>query len=102
MVVVESVPAAHRRVRLNVAPVKPLTQPKRAASKGKAVSRPTMQLHMCKVTRLMSPTPEVTKVEVLPSPITGPSRVGHPSLFVDSVRSGDDHIGKGAPMSSGE
>ena len=102
MVVVDSVPAACRQVRLNVAPVKPLTQPKRAASKGKAVSHPTMRPHAHKVTRLTSPTPEVTGVEVLPSPIAGPSRVGHSPLFVDSVRSGDDHIGKGAPVFSGE
>jgi len=101
MVVVESVPAA-RQVRLNVAPVKPPTQPKRAASKGKVVSHPMTRLCAYKVTRLASPTPEVTEGEVLPSPIAGPSRAGRPPLFVDSVRSGDDHIGKGAPMSSGE
>ena len=95
-------PAAHRQVRLNVAPVKPPTQPKRAASKGKAVSHPTMRLHMHKVTWLTSPTPEVTEVEVLPSPIAGPSWVGCPPLFVDLVRLGDDHTGKGAPASSGE
>src|SRR5882724_13499008 len=98
MVVVYSVPSARRRVRLNVAPVKPPTQLKRAASKGKVVSRPTTRPHMHKVTQLASPTPEVAEVEVLPSPIAGPSQVGHPPLFVDSVRSGDDHTRKGAPM----
>src|SRR5882724_6662427 len=40
-VVVDSFPAARRWVRLNVAPVKPPTQLKRVASKGKATSRPT-------------------------------------------------------------
>src|SRR5882724_7779104 len=102
MVVVESVPAARCRVHLNVAPVKPPTQLKRAMSKGKVVSHPTTRPRARKVTRLVSPTPEVAEGEVLPSPIAGPSRAGHPPLFVDSVRSGDDHTGKGAPVSSGE
>jgi len=101
-VVVESVPAACCQVRLNVAPVKPPTQPKRAASKGNAVSHPTTRPRVHKVTRLTSPTPEVAEGEVLPSPIAGPSRAGHPPLFVDSFGSGDDHTGKGAPTSSGE
>ena len=102
MVVVDLVPAARHWVRLNVAPVKPPTQPKRAASKGKAVSRPMTQLCTCKVTWLVSPTPEVAEVEVLPPPIAGPSRMGHSPLFVDLVGLGDDHIGKAAPASSGE
>jgi len=101
-VVVESIPAARHWVRLNVAPVKPPTQLKRAASKGKVVSRPTTRPHVRNVTCLMSPTPEVAKGEVLPSPIAGPSRVGRPPLFVDLVGSGDDYTGKGAPVSSGE
>ena len=101
-VVVDSLPAAHHWVRLNVAPVKPPTQPKRAASKGKATSRPTTRPRPRKVTRVASPTPEVADVEVLPPPIAGPSRVGRSPLFVDSVGSGDDHIEKGAPTSSGE
>src|SRR5882724_3106495 len=100
MVVVESVPAARRRVRLNVAPVKPPTQPKRAASKGKVVSHPTTRPCTRKFTCLLSPTPEVSEGEVLPSPIAVPSRAGRPPLFVDSVGSGDDHTGKGAPTSS--
>jgi len=74
MVVVDSVPAARRQVRLNLAPIKPPTQLKRAASKGKAVSHPMMQPRARKVTRLTSPTPEVAEVEVLPSPIAGPSQ----------------------------
>src|SRR5882724_10705482 len=41
-VVVDSLPAACHWVRLNVAPVKPPTQLKRAASKGKATSHPTV------------------------------------------------------------
>src|SRR5882724_4679447 len=102
MVIVDSVPAARRRVRLNVAPVKPLTQPKRAASKGKATSRSTTRPRARKVTRVASPTPEVAKVEVPPPPIAGPSRAARPPLFVDSVGSGDDHIERGAPASSGE
>ena len=98
--IVDSVPEARHRVRLNVALVKPLTQPKRAASKGKAISRPTMQPCLHKVTQVASPTPEVAEVEVLPPP--GPSQAGNSPLFVDLVRSGDDHIEKEAPMSSGE
>ena len=100
--VVDSVPAARHWVRLNVAPVEPPTQLKRTASKGKVVSHPMMRLCMCKVTQFMSSTPEVTEVEVLPPPIAGPNQAGHSPLFVDSVRSGDDHIGKEAPASSGE
>ena len=42
--VVDSVPAAHHRVCLMVAPVKPLTQLKRVAAKGKAVSCPQPDL----------------------------------------------------------
>ena len=102
MVVVDSVPAARHRVRLNVAPVKPPTQPKRAVSKGKVTSRPTTRLRPCKFTRVASPTPEVIEVEVPPPPIAGPSRAGCSPLFVDSVGSGDDHIEKEAPVSSGE
>src|SRR5882724_6166114 len=102
MVVVDSLPAARHWVRLNIAPVKPLTQPKRAASKGKVTSRPTTRPCLRKVTRVTSPTPEVADVEVLLPTIAGPSRAGHSPLFVDSVGSGDDHIEKGAPASSGE
>jgi len=99
--VVDSMPAAHLQVR-TVTPVKPLTQSKRAVSKWKVVPCPAMRPYMCKVTQLMSPTSEVTNVEVLPPPITGPSWAGHAPLFAGPVRSGDDHVRQEAPMSSGE
>src|SRR5882724_4928425 len=94
MVVVDSLPAARHRFHLNIAPVKPPTQPKRAASKGKVTSRPMTRLRPHKVPWVASPTPEVADIKVLPPPIAGPSRVGRSPLFVDSVRSGDDHIEK--------
>src|SRR5882724_9642110 len=69
---------------------------------GKATSHSTTRPCARKVTRVASPTPEVAEVEVPPPPIAGPSRAAHLPLFVDSVGSGDDHIERGAPASSGE
>jgi len=46
--------------------------------------------------------PEVAGVEALPPPIAGPSLAFHAPLFEEPVRSGDDHVGKEAPVSSGK
>jgi len=81
MKVVDPVPAGCRCVRLTMAPAKPLTQLKRVASKGKAVTRPTTQPRTCKVTRIASPMPEVIEVGVPPPPIAGPSQVSRAPLL---------------------
>ena len=102
MMVLDLVPAAHHHIRLTVAPVKPPTQTKRVTSKGKAVPCPTTRLHVCKVTWIMRPMPEVAKVEALSPPIAGPSQAGHAPLFEEPVGLGDDNVGKEAPASSGK
>src|SRR5882724_10269460 len=65
-IIVYLVPVAHRQVHLNVAPVKPATQPKMVASKGKAVYCPTTRSCVHKVTRIATPMLEVAEVEVPP------------------------------------
>ena len=86
--VVDSVPTAHRGVQ-TVAPVKPPTQSRKVASKGKAVPCPTMQPHVCKVTQIVAPMPEVADVAAPHPPVAGPSRASCGPLFEDAVRSGD-------------
>ena len=83
--VVDLVPAARHHFCLTVAPVKPPTQSKKVASKGKAIHRPTTQPHVHKVTRITSPTPEVARVEVPSPPIAGPSWAIHVPLFEEPV-----------------
>ena len=100
--VVNPVPAAHHRVCLTVAPVKPLTQSKWVAAKGKAASHPTTQPQAPKVMCIVSPTPEVAEVVVLIPPVTGSSWANHPSLFEGPVVLGDEEIGKEAPTMSCE
>src|SRR5882724_1033144 len=46
--------------------------------------------------------PEVAKVEAPLPPISGPSEVSCTPLFEELVRSGDDNVGKEAPVSSGK
>ena len=46
--------------------------------------------------------PEVTEVEVPSPPIIGPSQGSHAPLFEELVGSGDYHVGKEAPTSSGK
>ena len=101
MKVVDLVPAGHRRIHLTMAPAKPPTQSKRVASKGKAVTRPTTQPHVHKVTQIASPMPEVIEVGVPPPPIAGPSQASHTPLFKDPIRLGDDDVRKEAPAPSG-
>jgi len=71
-------------------------------SKGKAVPHPTTQPHAHKVTRIMTPMPEVDEVVIPPPPITRPSQACCSPLFAEPNGSGDEHVWKGAPMSSGE
>src|SRR5882724_6787053 len=101
MVVVDSVPAAHRGVR-TVAPFKPPTQSRKVAPKGKVVSCPMTQPHACKVTRIATPMPEVTDVAAPLPPIAGPSCVSHAPIFEVADGSGNKQVGKGAPASSGK
>src|SRR5882724_3421083 len=101
MAVVDSVPAAHHGVR-TVAPVKPPTQSRKVASKGKAVSRPMTRLHVRKVTRIATPMLEVTDVATPLPPVAGPSRASRAPLFEVADGSGDKQVEKGAPTSSGK
>ena len=64
--------------------------------KGKAVPHPTMQLHACKVTWIMTLMPEVAEVEAPHPPIAGPSRASHGPLFKEAVDSGDEQVRTGA------
>jgi len=70
--------------------------------KGKAVLHPTTSPWVCKVTQIVTPMPEVDEVVVPPPHIAGPSRVHCGLLFTEPNGSGDEHIRKGAPVSSGE
>src|SRR5882724_8868465 len=85
-----------------MAPVKPLTHPRGAASKGKAVPCPTTRPHVRKVTQIATPMPEVATVEAPPPPIVGPSWARCAPLFEEAEVSGDDRVEKGAPASSGK
>jgi len=85
-----------------VAPIKPPTQSKRVAAKGKAASHPTTRPWACKVMQIMSPTPEVAEVAAPITPVIGPSWANHPSLFEEPVMSWDEGIRKDAPMTSGK
>src|SRR5882724_3927565 len=93
--VVDAVLAAHHWVHLTVAPVKPPTQSRKVASKGKAVPCLTMRLCVFKVTQIVTPMPEVAKVGVPPPPIAGPSQMSHASLFEEAFGSGDKDVSKG-------
>src|SRR5882724_4554066 len=101
MAVIDSVPAACRGVR-TVAPVKPPTQSRKVASKGKAVSHPTTRPHAHKVTRIVTPMPEVTDVAAPLPPVTGPSRASCAPIFEVADGSGDKQVEKGAlhPLAS--
>src|SRR5882724_2322706 len=93
---VDSGPVAPHWGRQPVAPVRPPTQSKQVATKGKATSRPVMQPRARKVTRITSPTSEV----VAPTtPVVGPSRPEKVTLFADPVMSGNEGIGGGMPGS---
>jgi len=93
--VVDLVPTACHGVQ-TVAPVKPPTQSRKVMPKGKAVPHPTMQLHACKVTWIMTLMPEVAEVEAPHPPIAGPSRASCGPLFEEAVRSGDEQVRMGA------
>src|SRR5882724_2584232 len=84
---VDSRPIAPHWVRQTVAPVRPPTQSKWTTTKGKAASHPVTRLQPRKVTRIMSPTPEVM---VPTTPVAGPSRLEKVALFMDPVVSGDE------------
>jgi len=56
---VDSGPVAPCWIQQTVAPVRPPTQSKRVATKGKAASHPVMQPWARKVTQIASPTPEI-------------------------------------------
>ena len=66
--VVISAPVAPCQGRQTVAPVKPLTQAKWVATKGKATSHPATRPQACKVTQVASPTPEAM---ALITPVAG-------------------------------
>src|SRR5882724_10398101 len=99
MMAVDSVLVAPRRVHPTVAPVKTLTQSKRVATRGKASPCPMTRPWAHKVTRIASPMPEAV---ALTTPVMGPSRPDHPTLFVDPIVLGDEGIGGSAPAMSGE
>ena len=94
--VVELVPMAHHGVR-TMAPVKPLTHPRKATSKGKVVPHPTTWPRAHKVTRIATPTPEVTAAEAPPPPIAGPSRERRAPQFEEAVRSGGEQGWENGP-----
>src|SRR5882724_9078975 len=96
---VDSRPISPHRVRQTVAPVRPLTQSKQTSTKGKAASHPVTRPRPRKVTRIVSPTPEV--VATTP-PVAGPSRPEQVALFVDPIMSGDEGGGGSVPATSGE
>jgi len=50
----------------------------------------------------MSPTLDVTGIEVPSLPIAGPSWAGHAPLFEEPVGLGDDHVRMEAPAPSGK
>ena len=97
---VEPIPTACHLVCLTVAPMKPATWAKKAATKGKGVSQPSTQPQECKVMHLTSPLPGVEGV-VIP-PIAGPSWEAHTPLFKEQAISGDENVRGGVPTLSGE
>ena len=99
--VVDSMPSACR-VFWTMAPVKPPTQPRKVAPKGKAVPHPTMRPCVHKVTQIVTLMPEVAKAEAPPPPIAVPSQASHSPLFEEAFGLGDEQVGKGAPTSSGK
>ena len=100
--VVDSVPVALCWAHQTVAHVKPLNQSKWVTARGKVVSHPATQPCTCKVTWVISPTPEVIKVAAPVPSVTGPSRGDHPALFEDPTMLGDEGLRRLATVTSGE
>src|SRR5882724_8312801 len=90
MTMADPVPAAHCRVCLMVAPVKPATKLTRVAAKGKAIPCPVTLPQVHKTTWLTSPSPGVAEVTAPAPPVAGPSQVMPSLLFEGPDLSGEE------------
>ena len=91
-------PTASHPVCQVVGPTKPTMQPKRVAARGWGGSCLTTHPHVCKVTHVISPSPEAT---ISAPPVAGPSWMAQPPLFKEPALSGGDKVRPGGPVSSG-
>jgi len=97
MTEINGLPAHVLLVHLVVVLIKPQTQPKQNVSNGKGTSQLAAHPHVCNITCILSPSPEVVTVEEPALPVADPSQVAHPPLFEEPAISGNKGIRMGGP-----